>query len=190
MAIYKTCFFSGSGCDSVGTAVASESRDPRFESSHWQTFIEHLFTVNFVEKTKVKKKEVRNCPFLNKQNGLKNKVFKKPDSNWESKNSVLIVKDLTTFQAKEFSAFLGSRCVETLKDKARFSSSCSCFDFCLAIFSPDKKIVQRLVKHTSNRTHQCDQMVCSILAIYNDENLPNIITKISRVVSTFCQILP
>ena len=31
-------------------------REPRFDSSHRQTFIEHLFTVNCVEKTKIKKK--------------------------------------------------------------------------------------------------------------------------------------
>ena len=29
----------GSGCGSVGRAVASDTRDPRFESSHWQKFI-------------------------------------------------------------------------------------------------------------------------------------------------------
>ena len=39
-----------------GRAVASDTRDPRFKSSHRQTFIEHLFTVNCVEKTKIKKK--------------------------------------------------------------------------------------------------------------------------------------
>ena len=32
----------GSGCGSVGRAVASDTRDPRFKSSHRQTFIEHL----------------------------------------------------------------------------------------------------------------------------------------------------
>ena len=39
---------SGSGCGSVGRAVASDTRGPRFESSHWQKIIhiEHLFTVN------------------------------------------------------------------------------------------------------------------------------------------------
>ena len=29
----------GSGCDSVGKAVASDTRGPQFESSHWQKFI-------------------------------------------------------------------------------------------------------------------------------------------------------
>ena len=29
----------GNGCGSVGRAVASESRGPRFESSHWQTLL-------------------------------------------------------------------------------------------------------------------------------------------------------
>ena len=42
----------GSGCGSVGRAVASDTRGPQFESSHRQKFIyvEHLFTVNFVLK--------------------------------------------------------------------------------------------------------------------------------------------
>ena len=33
----------GSGCGSVGRAVAFDTRDPRFESSHWQKFI---YTLN------------------------------------------------------------------------------------------------------------------------------------------------
>ena len=42
----------GSGCGSVGGAVASNTRGPQFESSHWQKFIyiEHLFSVNCVLK--------------------------------------------------------------------------------------------------------------------------------------------
>ena len=39
-----------------GRAVASDARDPRFESSHRQTFKEHLSTANCVEKTNIKKK--------------------------------------------------------------------------------------------------------------------------------------
>ena len=54
----------GSGSGSVGRAVASNARGLRLESSHRQTFIEHLFTVNCVEKTKIKKKEAGNGPFL------------------------------------------------------------------------------------------------------------------------------
>ena len=46
----------GSGCGSVGRAVASDTRGPRFKSSHWQNYIEHLFTVNCIEKTKIRKK--------------------------------------------------------------------------------------------------------------------------------------
>ena len=45
----------GSGCGSVGKAVDPNTKDPWFESSHWQTFIKHLFTVNCVEKTKITK---------------------------------------------------------------------------------------------------------------------------------------
>ena len=42
----------GSGCGSVGRAVTSDTRGPRFKSSHWQKCIniEHLFTVNCVLK--------------------------------------------------------------------------------------------------------------------------------------------
>ena len=60
-------WFRGSGCGSVDRAVASDTRDPRFESRHWQTFIKHLFTVNCVEKTKIKKKEAGNGPFFLKK---------------------------------------------------------------------------------------------------------------------------
>ena len=51
----------GSGCGSVGRAVASDTRDLRFETSHWQDFIMNIFTVT-VEKTKIKKKEAGNSP--------------------------------------------------------------------------------------------------------------------------------
>ena len=38
-------------------AVTSNTRGPRFEYSHGQTFnLEHLFTVNCKEKTKINKK--------------------------------------------------------------------------------------------------------------------------------------
>ena len=60
-------WFRGSGCGSVDRAVASDTRDPRFESRHWQTFIKHLFTVNCVEKTKIKRKEAGNGPFFLKK---------------------------------------------------------------------------------------------------------------------------
>ena len=48
----------GSVCGSVGRAVASDTRGPQFKSSHLQTFISdiYLFTVNCIEKTKIKKK--------------------------------------------------------------------------------------------------------------------------------------
>ena len=45
----------GSGCGSVGRAVASDTRDPRFESDHNQI----LLSVNWIEKMKIKKKEPR-----------------------------------------------------------------------------------------------------------------------------------
>ena len=57
----------GSGCSLVGRAVASDARGPRFVSSHRQTFILdiYLFSVNCIEKTKIKIKEAVNGPFFN-----------------------------------------------------------------------------------------------------------------------------
>ena len=54
-------------CGSVGRAVASNTRDPRFESSHWQKiiYIEHLFTV--YRKDENKEKEARNGPFFRRK---------------------------------------------------------------------------------------------------------------------------
>ena len=47
-----------SGWGSVGRAMASDSRGPRFQSSHQQTFVSdiYLFTINCIEKMKMKKK--------------------------------------------------------------------------------------------------------------------------------------
>ena len=50
----------GSGCGSVGRAVAFDTRCPRFQSSH----IERLFTVNCVEKTKINKQRGREWPIF------------------------------------------------------------------------------------------------------------------------------
>ena len=66
----------GSGCGSVGRAVASYTRGPRFESSHQQKciYIEHFVNCQLcIEKTKIKKKkkEAGDGPFLKKKVGLK-----------------------------------------------------------------------------------------------------------------------
>ena len=42
-------------CGSVGRAIAFYTRDPQFESSHWQTLY-YIFTLNCFEKTKIKEK--------------------------------------------------------------------------------------------------------------------------------------
>ena len=53
---------SGSGRGAVGTPVASNTRDPWFESSHWQIlFTIKLYLICF-EKTKLKIKEAGNGP--------------------------------------------------------------------------------------------------------------------------------
>ena len=57
----------GSGCGSVGRAVALNTRGPWFDSSHRQNFIEHLFIINCIEKTKINKKRPGMAHFLKKQ---------------------------------------------------------------------------------------------------------------------------
>ena len=55
----------GSGCGSVGKAVASNSRGPWFESSHWQKFIMNIYSkLNWKDENK--EKEAENGPFLKK----------------------------------------------------------------------------------------------------------------------------
>ena len=54
----------GSGCGSVGREVASDTRDPRFESTHRQIFIFKLY--NRKDKNKEKEKEAGNGPSLKK----------------------------------------------------------------------------------------------------------------------------
>ena len=61
----KTCNL-GSGCGSVGRAVAFDTRGPRFDSSHQQNFIEHLFIINCIEKMKINKKRPGMAHFLKK----------------------------------------------------------------------------------------------------------------------------
>ena len=61
MAGPKFDIFWGSGCGSVGRAVASDTRDPQFETRHRQNFIYQLY--NRKEKNK---KEARNGSYLEK----------------------------------------------------------------------------------------------------------------------------
>ena len=56
----------GSGCGSVGRVVASNSRGPQFESSHWQHFILNII-VNCIEKTKIKKQRPGMAHFFKKR---------------------------------------------------------------------------------------------------------------------------
>ena len=55
----------GSGCGSIGTAVACNTRDPQFEPRNRQNLSANLSTNCIKEKTKIKK-EARNGPPLNK----------------------------------------------------------------------------------------------------------------------------
>ena len=48
--------------------VTYDTRGPRFVSSHWQNFIEHLYVyINCVEKTKINKKRGREWPTFKKK---------------------------------------------------------------------------------------------------------------------------
>ena len=55
----------GRGCGSVGRAVASKNRGPRFESSHQQSFTMNILLLN-VKTQKWREKESRKVPFLTK----------------------------------------------------------------------------------------------------------------------------
>ena len=58
------CQCVGSGCGTVGRAVASDARDPRFESSHRQfNLLPFDCFINCIENMKMKKKEAGNSPF-------------------------------------------------------------------------------------------------------------------------------
>ena len=52
----------GSGCGSIGRADDFDTIGPRFDSSHRQNFIEHLF----IEMTKIKKKRPGMANFFKK----------------------------------------------------------------------------------------------------------------------------
>ena len=50
----------GSDCGTIDRAVTPCTRDPQFESSHWQ----FSFTINCIGKTKIKEQEPGNCPIF------------------------------------------------------------------------------------------------------------------------------
>ena len=54
----------GRGCGSVGRAIASNSRGPRFESSHLLDFTFNIYCQLSTEKTKIKKKRPGMAHFL------------------------------------------------------------------------------------------------------------------------------
>ena len=85
----------GSGCGSVGRAVASNTRGPRFESSHRQKKLYIYWTFVYcqlcIEKTK-KEKEAGNGPFLKKLRCGKDKNIMRTSlaQNGSFKNKFLI----------------------------------------------------------------------------------------------------
>ena len=67
-----TTFGVGSGCGSVSRAVASNSRGPRFISSHRQKFILNIYC-QLYWKDEIKEKEAGNGPFFKKVTVTHNK---------------------------------------------------------------------------------------------------------------------
>ena len=84
----------GSGCDSVGRAVASDTRGPRFESSHRQKIIFLYYTFVYrqlcIENTKIKKKRPGMAHFLKKLKKSTESVWRldKVDQNMFVKASI------------------------------------------------------------------------------------------------------
>ena len=50
----------GSGCGSVGRAVGSDTKDPRFKPPHRQSFIYQIFYQLYHRKDEIKEKEAGN----------------------------------------------------------------------------------------------------------------------------------
>ena len=84
-----TYFLVGSGCGSVGRAVASDTRDPRFESNHRQkNYILNICLLSTVYwKDENKEKEAGNGPFF--KNGAKigaKNWLKMAPNNWNPRS--------------------------------------------------------------------------------------------------------
>ena len=56
-------YHMGSGCGAVGRAVASDTRGPRFESSHRQLLLNIYLLLTVCRKDENKEKEAGNGPF-------------------------------------------------------------------------------------------------------------------------------
>ena len=71
------------GCGSVGRVVASGSRGPQFESSHWQIKSLNVYC-QLYWKDENKEKEAMNGPFLKKtlKNGPTPSLLRKPASSY------------------------------------------------------------------------------------------------------------
>ena len=76
----------GSGCGTVGRAVASDTRDPKFESSHLQ----FLCSLKCIEQMKIKKKRQGIVRF-----------FKKIESGKKVNGPVLVVDVIKLFWCNE-----------------------------------------------------------------------------------------
>ena len=112
----KQCL-QGSGCGSVGRAVAFDTRGPRFDSSHRQNFIEHLFIINCIEKMKINKKRpgMAHFFFKKKQHLYHNLRSQRLIGNFCSFWQYLLYKKLTDFIMK---------CLNVLDFQTKSTLSC------------------------------------------------------------------
>ena len=62
---------TGSSCGSIDRVVASNTRALRFESSHRQNLNWTVFTIDFIEKTKIEIRWGREWPIFKKKDGNK-----------------------------------------------------------------------------------------------------------------------
>ena len=63
---YKRYTIRGSGCGAVGREVTSDTRGPRFESSHRQLLLNIYLLLTVCRKDENKEKEAGNGPFFKK----------------------------------------------------------------------------------------------------------------------------
>ena len=70
----------GSGCGAFGRVVASNTRGPGFESSHWQLLLNIYLLLTVCRKDENKEKEAGNGPFFLKKSTVPKRLFKNTEN--------------------------------------------------------------------------------------------------------------
>ena len=79
-----TLYSMGSDCGSVGRAAASNNRCPRFESSHWRTFIQKIYLLSTVLK---RRKQIKRDPGMAHFNSLSTPHSSSLSGGWHATES-------------------------------------------------------------------------------------------------------